>query len=324
MHSNIAKISKVIKTDDWEMYFENPTVDYFNLYKDNIKLIISRKKGDFLRHVPDHYWPADTVWYALIRGYNCQWRCHYCYLQSYFKSPDIVRFFNTEDLVSFLEKFLDKFFSVYPTKKIILYDWDFQDSFWYAFLEQNLKQLSSILSLISKYNNVFLEVRTKQIVQDFKKYDLILQDKFSKNLIVAITFSPDVIVKNFEWWTADLDLRVSFAKYVQNKGFKLGLRIDPIILLYEDFEKSVKLYKEMIELLKSQLDEKLIFNRWIWILRFKKSLYKKLKEVDSLLIKKMVYDNWFYRYPLEVRKQIYSVFKNLIWEKLYICMDDIL
>jgi transposase-like protein len=76
--------------------------------------------------------------------------------------------------------------------------------------------------------------------------------------------------------------------------------------------------------LKNNLDSKLIQNRWIGILRIKKSLFNKLKKINSPLINNLEKQWQFYKYPESLRKQIY----NLILDKInsqnsYICMDEI-
>ena len=343
MLERLAKIEKFIFTDEWEMYFENPIQDYYNITKEKIRLIISSKRLGFLRHVPDNYTPKWVIWYWLIRWYNCQWRCHYCYLQSYFKSPDMVKFFNIEDYLNFLEKFLEEFFKKYPNKKIILYDWDFQDSLGLVYLKKNIYFLEKILQVIKKCNDkVKLEIRTKQIVKEIPEdwnqmisedcenkgferlYGKIFKKNYINNLIVAITFSPQAIITKYEWWTSDLKTRIDFARYVQKKWFKVWIRIDPVILDDKnDIYKSVNLYLNLIDKLKANLNLDLVEDRSIWLLRLKKNLYKKYKNTD--LVNNLTdYEKWFYRYPESIRKKVYKTLLEKIDWKSYICMDDLL
>jgi hypothetical protein len=79
----------------------------------------------------------------------------------------MVKFLNTNFIVSFLDKFLSRFYSLEKNKKklIILYDGDFQDSLGYAFLKQNISQLVQILNLLKNFEKVKLEIRTKQIIK---------------------------------------------------------------------------------------------------------------------------------------------------------------
>ncbi len=307
------------------MYFENPTQDYFNIDKKQIKAIISAKKWAFLRHTPDYYGPKDSIWYALIRGINCQWCCHYCYLQSYYKNPDIVKFTNTQDWLKFLKNFLDQATKKFKNKKIIFYDGDFQDSFGYFMLQENIDQIYEILKLFANYSNVYLELRTKQALtkpQYLQKVEKIYDTAFSKTLITAITFSPQRIIDLYEPGTTDLENRINFAKWVQSKGFQVGIRIDPIIA-DKDLDFALVEYKNLIDQLQTNLNPNLIFNRWIWVLRIKKSLYSKLKKSKSGLINNLVLDNWFYKYPKTWREKIFSHIQQIIGSQSYICMEKI-
>jgi spore photoproduct lyase len=162
-------------------------------------------------------------------------------------------------------------------------------------------------------------------VADFPSiYWELFKEEFKNNLIVAITFSPQEIIEKFEWWTASLDDRIEFAKFVQSKWFQIWIRIDPIIFYKSNFEDNWAIYENLLDKLLSQLDSKLIFNWWIGILRLKKSLYSKLKKIGSDLVNNLNLDNWFYRYKIQRRKEIYNRFYKKIWNmKLYVCMDNL-
>jgi hypothetical protein len=64
-------------------------------------------------------------------------------------------------------------------------------------LNDNIIQLNEIIKLIDSYDNVSLEIRTKNIIDknEFELYDnLIISDK----VVYGITFSPQDIIEKYE------------------------------------------------------------------------------------------------------------------------------
>ncbi len=317
-YANIYKILDL--WENREEYFENPIYDYNNISKEKIKIIYWTKKWNYIRHVPDNYTYPWTIWYALMRSFNCQSRCLYCYLQSYFKSSDIVSFKNIEDYILFLDKFIKRFKHKYWNDKwLVFFDWDFQDSLWYYWLNDNIIQLNEIIKLIDSYDNVSLEIRTKNIIDknEFELYDnLIISDK----VVYGITFSPQDIIEKYEIWTSDLYIRMNFAKYITNKWWKIWVRIDPIIL-YEN-EILLEKYKKLIDDIKLNIKSD-VYNWSVWLLRLKDSLYKKLKKSNNDIINNLELDWDFWKYPKKIRNFVYNDMKVVIdSNNFFICMDD--
>ncbi len=320
---NFNKIPKIINAwNEWEMFFENPKYDYINTNKKTINLIKWIKKWSFLRDVPKNYSPKWTIWFALLRWFNCIWKCTYCYLQSYFKNPDMVQFFNTDDLIFEIKKTLDTTIKKYWNKKnIILYDWDFYDSFWFIDEKKNIEQIIKILELLKKYPNVKLELRTKFVKKNNSDFFSFLWE-YKENLIFAITFSPENIIKKYENWTENYDNRFIFAKKISNMWIKIWIRIDPFIRDERDISQSFLFYKKLTNDLNKNFEEKNIENIEIWVLRIKKTLYKKLKKFNQQICNNLIEDWSFFWYEKKYRKKIYSFFEqNLSKFKLYISMD---
>jgi hypothetical protein len=115
----------------------------------------------------------------------------------------MVKFFNTDFIVSFIKKFLNRFFEVKVNKNklVIFYDGDFQDSLGYVFLKENIIQICKILDVLKEFTNVKLEIRTKQVLLNNNLEDLygrLFKKEYKDILIIAITFSPEDIIKKFE------------------------------------------------------------------------------------------------------------------------------
>ncbi len=320
---SIDALAKTVKkTDNWEKYFENPVQDNFKINNENIRIIESSKKWELIRKTPEHYGPKWSIWYSILRGYNCLWKCQYCYLQSYFKSPDMVKFWNTEDFIKKIINFVSEFRKKDTTTPLFFYDGDSQDSLWYYKLEKTIEQLNEFIIMFENLDNTFFEIRTKCIKNNIE--DTYQNLKIGKNTIYAITFSPETIIDTHEKSTASLDKRIEFAQYIISKWGKIGLRFDPFVFDRKNLEESLIEYKKLIDKIKNNIDKKAIFNIWVGTLRLKDYLYKKLKKVNSPLIDNLSKEWWFYKYDREIRDSIYKFFyKELEWlcNEKYICMD---
>lgn len=252
--------------------------------------------------------------------------CHYCYLQSYFKNPDLVKFTNWPDYLDFIYKFLKRLRQQDLTTPVVFYDGDFQDSFSPISLSQDIEQINQLLGVLEQFENVFVEVRTKL---SFAKKGKTLEERFNHfvnlnlshpSLVVGITFSPDEFVKKFEPGTAKLEDRIAFAKYVVSRWGKMGIRLDPIILL-DAPDINLKLYVDLLKRLLNELPSDQIWNIGVGTLRFKDSLYKRLKKSGSELVKGLGLEDGFWRYPKERRYITYDMIKS-VTDKVYVCMDE--
>lgn len=328
----MAKITRTLTVDHWERYFENPTQKYYNPEKKSIQLLQWPKHGSFIRHVPDNFCPAGTIWYAILRGYNCQAQCHYCFLQTYFKSADMVKFTNVEHYLPFLETFIKAFRTKYGAKQqLVFFDGDFHDSLWYVWLPTDIEQINLLTTFLSQFPNTYLEIKTKCLIQPPQKDAWDIFTVFDKiygklqivpSLITAITFSPEGIIEQYEPWTASLKTRIWFAQYIAHRWWTIGCRIDPIILAWWT-SSALDPYIEMIETIQQDIDQVSIKDRWLWHLRLKDALYKRLKQDSSWLITWLVKEGWFRTYPQQTRKKLYGYLEKTIDSPdVFYCMEE--
>jgi spore photoproduct lyase len=88
--------------------------------------------------------------------------------------------------------------------------------------------------------NVLIELRTKSTQINF-----LLERKVIQNYVIAYSLNPEHLIKLVEHKTPSLEKRIFSIKSLHNKGWKIGLRFDPIIkiknyeLIYKEFFKSV-------------------------------------------------------------------------------------
>jgi DNA repair photolyase len=139
----------------------------------------------------------------------------------------------------------------------------------------------------------------------------------SNRLWMAITYSPQYCIDQYEAWTASLLTRIDFGRRCLDRGYSLGIRIDPTII------PLMSHYDDMIWQLLSIYGHGLIRDRRFWVLRIKDWLYKQLKKNKSWLIDGLIADRGFWSYSLEDKKRLYDcVASHNFQDPIFFCMDS--
>lgn len=276
---------KTVEVDDYVSYFHN--------LKNKNAIIFANKRGEFLRETPDNYTPDGKKGYSILNAYNCIYDCSYCFLKGYFKSFNPVIFLNYEDYLNEITKVIktDK------RRPLYFFAGTFSDSF--ALMPYSNFNIELIKFFQNLNDDVYLEFRTKSThIKDF------LNIKPSNNIILAFSLSPDSVIKKFEFMTPAYEKRLSAIELLDKKGFKIGIRIDPIIIDYLDD------YNGIIDNIKQI---KNIHSIEIGFLRFDKNGYKNmLNSENAYILKSLEYSNGMYRYD----KQKILKAKNFFQGKL--------
>ena len=89
--------------------------------------------------------------------------------------------------------------------------------------------------------------------------------KPSNNIIIAYSMNPQSIIQEFEQKTPNFQRRLDSLKRIQNNGWKIGLRFDPIFIS----EKNIKDYYDFVEKIFSTLKGSLVHS--VTIGRFRMS-----------------------------------------------------
>ena len=300
--------AKIIKIDNYLKLFANPGRDYYKS-KEVMNLFLAKKRGKILKKTPEHYGLPGTIGYALSNMYNCIYDCSYCYLAGYFKSGDMVIFINYEDMKKEILRLGKR------NDNLIIYAGDFSDSL----LFDNLTRFTdNFYEFLSNNPNVSMEIRTKR-----GNIDGLLKKKPIENLIIAVTISPDEIIKRHEGRTMSLVERIELLKNASHHGYKIGIRMDPIIG-YGDSD----LYKKaLFDVLKSVKREN-VHSIGVGTLRITKGLYKTIikREIDNQILKGLKWDSGMYRYNRDDRNKYYEELKNVtidfdLKDKFYITME---
>lgn len=319
------RLNKILRQFPQVEKFEIDSVDhYFGQYRkdyldkrDDLFLYLGSKAGSLVKEAPDAYGITGEPHYYYVHSYNCIYECEYCYLQGYFKNPDLVYFLNFEDIYREIES---KILSTGQNQRLWFHAGEYSDSLALSHLSD---ELDILYPLFVKYPQAQWELRTKSI--NIKKIKTM---KPLKNLFVSFSLSPEVIAKEIDKKTPQISLRLKAIKELADLGFQIGIHLDPMIY-HPDFKE---LYQELITNLNQQIQISQVAYFSVGVVRFTEDVFKQVQKnypESYLLTQEMTksFDGKVrFEKPLRfwMMKQVREILKNFGAEpaKIYFCMED--
>lgn len=227
-HARVKEISQRfdhLELIDCEFYGEvfNRKAQNFRFQKKSPALILAHKHKNFVLPAPASYGIGGNVNYYFSHMMNCLYDCRYCFLQGMYRSANYVVFVNYED-------FADDIRRVVSEHREDVYFYSGYDCDSLAF-EPVTKFIDFILPVFDDLPNAYLELRTKST-----QIRGLLDRPVRNNCIVAFSLSPDNVVSALEEKTPSLDKRIEALQKLQAKGWRIGLRFDPLIY-FDDYQR---------------------------------------------------------------------------------------
>lgn len=266
-----ARADTVVEIERYGEVF-NPKAQNFRLQKLNPALIIAEKHGKFVLPTPSGYGIGSENNYYFSHMMNCIYDCRYCFLQGMYQSANYVLFANYdaffEEIIR-VSKIHDNepvwFFSGYDCDSLALEPVTHFMAHCLDFFSHNDNKHSG--NKPEAPGNACLEVRTKstQIRNLLKRQPL-------SNCVIAYSLSPQPIVESIEHKTPSLEKRIDAMKKLQQHGWPIGLRFDPLIAA-ENFEE---LYSDMFDQVFDTLDMSRVHSISLGTFRLPKPFFKKV------------------------------------------------
>ncbi len=182
-------------------------------------LFITRHRGRFIKPFPRHPWHHQGgnggCEYNLLIGFNCSAACSYCFTRAYFEHPYPTLFSNIDDMLDALSSFLDH----HPDARVST--GEFMDSLC---LDEATGTTERILERLRGYPRCSLELRTKSAAIEH------LPPTGHPNVIAAWSINPPSVICDTEAGTAGFRARLEAAAKLREKGYRIALRIDPVIM----------------------------------------------------------------------------------------------
>ena len=286
-HPNTHKIlknvqaTKIIYCDSYSEIF-NTNNQNFRIQKTVPTLILAKKEHNFLYPAPKSFTIGYNNNYYFSHMLNCPYDCKYCYLQGSLNSSNYLIFVNYDDFFQEIKYIVKKnnevscFFSGYESDNLAL--------------EKVSNFLENFILNFKDLDKALLEVRSKSVnINIFKKMRAIY------NVIPAFSLNPQFIIDEYEDKTPNLLGRLNAIKTLQEFGWNVGIRFDPLIWIENKY-----LYKEFFDQVFNSVNISKIHSVTLGNFRMPKDFLKK--------IAKMRPNNGFIQQNLI--KQIFNENKN--------------
>ena len=237
----------------------------FRTQKNNPSLILASKANKKVLATPLQYETGGGANYYFSHMLNCLYDCRYCFLQGMYRSANYLLFVNYEDFVDDIRELARKhadddkpawFFSGYDCDSL-------------AF-EPISKFAEHFVAAFSDMPNAVLELRTKST-----QIRSLLNLQPMDNVVVAYSLSPTQVANAIELGAPSLEKRLHALQRLQNQGWRIGIRFDPMIW-HSDYQSH---YTQLLEQTFDVLDAGSIDSITIGGFRLPKGFYKIMRRL---------------------------------------------
>lgn len=259
-------------------------------------------KGKFIHKV--YYgsdFPSET--YAIEEANGCPFSCDYCFLKTYFKEEEVIIYSNTEKLIQELKGVIGE------GKKFYIGEYSeplFVNTFHPVLVE--------IFEVFRDHPECELEVRTK-----YRDVSSILQTQPPKNVIIAWSLLPAEISEEVERNAPPLEERIKAMKKAKEAGFRVGIRLEPLIF-YDNWKEG---YKKLLEEVSFAMDEPVEAGPLRLTPQMRRDIYRRNPSSKILKAEFVPCLDGKLRYPRGIRIRMYEFIQELLPSpRLKISMEE--
>jgi spore photoproduct lyase len=254
--------ARVVSCDRYGEVF-NPKAQNFRLQKQRPSLILAEKYQKFVLPAPAGYGIGGRHNYYFSHMLNCLYDCRYCFLQGMYQSANYVLFVNYQDFQQRIRDICQET----PDQDIYFFSGYDCDSLAFepvtGFAEQ-------FLPVFAELPNAWLELRTKST-----QIRTLLNREVVRQCVVAFSLSPDVIAQKVEAKAPSVAKRIEAAAKLQQQGWPIGLRFDPLIYQH-DYRQ---IYRELFEQVFAAVDPRALHSVSLGVFRLPEQYFKKIHKL---------------------------------------------
>ncbi len=211
----------------------NPRAQSFRLQKRKPALILARKFDRLVLEAPAGYGIGGAHNYYFSHMLNCLYDCRYCFLQGMYRSAHYVVFVNFEDFAAALDARLAQ----HPGEAVWFFSGYDCDSL--AF-EPATGFVDHFLPFFARRPRARLEIRTKST-----QIRRLLDAPPLDNVVVAFSLTPSESARALEHRVPSLQRRLDAMGQLARRGWRLGLRFDPLIDAADFESRYRRLFREV-------------------------------------------------------------------------------
>ena len=250
---------------DCERYGEvfNPKAQNFRLQKQRPALILAEKYQKFVLPAPAGYGIGGQHNYYFSHMLNCLYDCRYCFLQGMYQSANYVLFVNYEDFQQQIRDICQQspgepfyFFSGYDCDSLA-----FEPVTGFA---------EAFLPLFDELPNAWLELRTKST-----QIRSLLQREPLPRCVIAFSLAPETVADKIEAKAPSVAKRIEAAAKLQQQGWPIGLRFDPLIYQH-DYRQQ---YQDLFEQVFAAIDPQALHSVSLGVFRLPEHFFKKIHKL---------------------------------------------
>ena len=290
----------------------NRKAQSFRLQKKQPALILAEKHKGFVLPTPENYGIGAKENYYFSHMMNCLYDCRYCFLQGMYQSAHYVLFVNYESFAKVIEDKIQKagkeihFFSGYDCDSLAL--------------EPVTKFLDYFLPVFRANPDALLEIRTKST-----QIRTLLNTEPLENCVLAWSFTPTEIAAALEHKTPSVSRRIEAINKLQERGWHIGLRFDPLIYSSDYKLQYQKLFTDTIRVCNPELLHSVSLGSF----RLPKGFFKSLQKMypsEKLFASPLEDEHGMISYKEEIRSEMLNFCSNEILnhipeEKFFPCQD---
>jgi len=277
----------------------NPKAQNFRLQKQQPALILAEKYKNFALPAPTGYGIGAKRNYYFSHMLNCLYDCRYCFLQGMYQSANYVLFVNYEDFQDDIRQLCAKspaedlhFFSGYDCDSLALEPVT-------GFAEQ-------FLPFFAEIPNAWLELRTKST-----QVRSLLNREPLPRCIVAFSLSPDEIAKKVEDKAPSVERRLDALCKLQEQGWQIGLRFDPLIYQAGYQQQYLQLFEQVF----SRIKLNQLHSVSLGVFRLPENFFKKVHKLypeEKLFASPLVSQQGMMSYKQELEQEMMQYCSELL------------
>jgi len=269
----------------------NPNAQNFRLQKRNPSLILAEKHKGRVLQAPEGYGLGGRNNYYFSHMLNCLYDCRYCFLQGMYRSAHYVLYVNYEDFENDMGTILAQadnepcwFFSGYDCDSLAM--------------EPVSAFVQHFLPFFSRHPQAHIELRTKSTqIRGLLKMTPI------PNAVIAFSFTPEEMYRALEHKVPTLERRLQAMLQLQQAGWQLGLRFDPLI--YQHGYQGQ--YRRLFQQLFSQLNNEQLHSVSLGTFRLPRGYFRNIVQLypdEPLFAGAFSTENGMVSYPQALEQEM--------------------
>jgi len=280
----------------------NSNSQNFRLQKKQPSLILAKKHKNRVLSTPVGYGIGSENNYYFSHMMNCLYDCRYCFLQGMYRSAHYVVFVNYEDFLDDITRFANDtegsswFFSGYDCDSLAM--------------EPVTGFMHTCLNHFETLSAANLEIRTKST--QIRK---LLNRPPITNSVIAYSFTTEDTAQKLEHKAPSVDKRIAALNKLQQHGWPVGLRFDPLIYT-KRFEQE---YRELLDKIFASVDPTLVHSISYGAFRLPRPYFKKMITLypnERLFATGLNESNTTVSYPEENEQFCLETMKALLIERV--------